>query len=89
MIVLEPSDKLLQSRIVLELQAVPQRPFCVTKLILRRRDRLRETEERQSEVNKSVLVFLEFVLAINDLIGCQRSVQNTLHNVGKKYFIEL
>ena len=78
MIVLEPSDKLLQSRIVLELQAVPQRPFCVTKLSLRSRNRLRETEERQSEVHKSVFVFLEFVLAVNDLIRYQWMTESTL-----------
>lgn len=68
MVGLEPCDKLLQSRVVLELQAIPQSPFRVTKLFLLGRDRFRETKERQSEVHKSVLVFLEFVLPINDLI---------------------
>lgn len=51
----------------MELETIPQRPFSVVVLILRRRERLRESEERQREVNEPVLVILEFVLAINDL----------------------
>ena len=63
----EPVDNLLERRVVLELEAVPERPLRVAVLILLRRDGLREAEERQCEVDEAVLVVLELVLAIDEL----------------------
>ena len=64
---LEPVDDLLERRVVLELEAVPERPLGVAVLVLLRRDGLRETEERQCEVDKAVLVVLKLVLAVDEL----------------------
>lgn len=68
MLLLEPRDDLLERRVVLELEAIPQRPLCRPILILLGRYRFRETEERQGEVHKSIFVVLELVLAVNDLM---------------------
>lgn len=68
MVILEPCDKFLEGGIILKLQAIPKGPFSATKLVLLGRNRLGETKERESEVNKPILVFLELILAINDLI---------------------
>ena len=64
---LEPVDDLLERRVVLELEAVPERPLRVAVLVLLRRDGLREAEERQCEVDEAVLVVLELVLAVDEL----------------------
>ena len=64
---LEVVHDLLERRVVLELEAVPERPLRVSVLVLLRRDGLRETEERQCEVDKAVLVVLELVLAVDEL----------------------
>ena len=69
MFLLEPRDDLLEGGVVLELEAVPQRPLCRSVLVLLGRYRFRETEERQGEVHESIFVVLEFVLAIDDLMG--------------------
>ena len=63
----EPVDDLAQRRVVGELEAVPQRPLRAPVLVLRRRDRLGEPEERQREVHEAVFVVFEFVLAVDDL----------------------
>lgn len=63
----EPVDDLAQRRVVLELEPVPQRPLRAPELVLRRRDRLGEAEERQREVYEAVFVILELVLAVDDL----------------------
>lgn len=65
----EPVDDLAQRRVVVELEAVPQRPLRAPVLVLRRRDRLGEPKERQREVHEAVFVVLELVLAVDDLHG--------------------
>ena len=67
MVVAEPVDNLAERRVVGELETVPQRPLHSAVLILRGRNRLREPEERQGEVDEAVLVVLKLVLAVNDL----------------------
>lgn len=67
-LLLEPRDDLLERRVVLELEAIPQRPLRRPVLILLGGYRFRETEERQGEVHEPVFVVLEPVLAIDDLI---------------------
>ena len=67
MLLLEPRDDLFERGVVLELEAITQRPLCRPILILLGRYRFRETEERQGEVHKSIFVVLELVLAVNDL----------------------
>ena len=66
-LLLEPVDNLLEGRVVLELDTVPERPLSVTILALGRSDRLREAEEGQSKVDEPVLVLLNILLAIDDL----------------------
>lgn len=68
MLLLEPRDDLPERRIVLELEAIPQRPLCRPILHLLGRDRFRETEEWQGEVHKPIFVVLELGLAVNDLM---------------------
>ena len=46
MFLLEPRDNLLERRVVLELEAIPQRPLGRPVLFLLGRYRFRETEER-------------------------------------------
>jgi len=55
-LVLEKVDDLLESGIVVELETVPERPFSLPVFLLRCEDGLREAEERQSQVDESVLV---------------------------------
>lgn len=69
MLLLEPRDDLLERRVVLELEAIPQRPLCRPILVLLGLYRFRETKERQSEVHEPIFVVLELVLAIDDLMG--------------------
>jgi hypothetical protein len=69
MLLLEPRDDLLERRVVLELEAIPQRPLCRPILVLLGRYRFRETEERQGEVHEPIFVVLELVLAVDDLMG--------------------
>ena len=71
MLLPEPSDELLQRRVILELKTVPKRPLHTTVLALLRGDRLREPEERQSEIDETVLVVFELVLAVDDLVKLQ------------------
>lgn len=68
MLLLEPPDDLLERRVILELEAIPQRPLCRPILVLLGRYRFREPEERQGEVHEPVFVVLELVLAVNDLM---------------------
>lgn len=68
MVVCEPLYDLLQSRVIMELEAVPERPLSGSILILRSSNRLRKTEERQRKINETVLVILEFVFCINNLM---------------------
>lgn len=68
-LLLEPRDDLLEGRIVLEHEAIPQRPLRRPVLVCLGRYRLRETEERQREVHKPVFVVVEFILAVDDLMG--------------------
>lgn len=68
MLLLEPRDDLLERRVVLELEAIPQRPLRRPILVLLGRYRFRETEERQGEVHEPIFVVLKLVLAIDDLI---------------------
>jgi hypothetical protein len=65
---LEPRDDLLEGGVVLELEAIPQRPLCRSVLVLLGRYRFRETEERQGEVHESIFVVIKLVLAVYDLI---------------------
>ena len=67
MLRLEPINKLLQCRVVLELEAVPERPLSLAVLALLRCDGLGEAEERQREVDEAVLVVLELLLAVDEL----------------------
>lgn len=53
---LEELLDLRQGGIVRELKAVPERPLCLAILGLGRCDGLRESEERQSQVDETVLV---------------------------------
>jgi hypothetical protein len=66
-LLLEEVNDVLESRIVLERKAGPQRPFSVTVLLLLGRKRLRKAEERKSEVDEAILVVLELVLTIDEL----------------------
>lgn len=68
MLLLEPRDDLLERRVILELEAIPQRPLCRPILILLGRYWFRETEERQGEVHEPIFVVLKLVLAVNDLM---------------------
>ena len=68
MLLLEPRDDLLERRVVLELEAIPQRPLRRPILVLLGRYRFRKTEERQGEVHEPIFVVLKLVLAIDDLI---------------------
>ena len=67
MLALEPVNDLLERRVVLELETIPERPLDVAVLVLLRRNGLREPEEGQRKVNEAVLVILQLVLAIDDL----------------------
>ena len=69
MFLLEPCDNILERRVVFEHKAIPQRPLRRPVLIFLGHNWLRETEERQGEVHESIFVVLEFVLAIDDLLG--------------------
>ena len=64
---LEPVDDLPQGRIVLELNAVPERPVSVAILALGRCDGLREAEEGECQVDEPVLVRLNVLLPVDDL----------------------
>jgi hypothetical protein len=68
-LLLEPRDDLLERRVVLEHEAIPQRPLRGPVFVFLGRYRFRETEERQGKVHEPVFVVLEFVLSINDLMG--------------------
>lgn len=83
MVGLEPRQDLLQSRVVFELESVPERPgslailFTISGclrvsywqiyLVLSSSNRLREPEERQCQIYETVLIVLQLVLLINDL----------------------
>lgn len=67
MVVLEKVKELLQGRIVLQLESVPERPFRLAVLLFCRGDGLGEAKEWQGEVDETVLVIFQLVLAIDDL----------------------
>jgi hypothetical protein len=74
MLLLEPRNDFLERRVVLEHEAIPQRPLCRPVLAFLGRYRFRETEEGQGEVHKPIFEVLEFVLAVNDLIESNRGM---------------
>ncbi len=63
----EVIDDVLERRVVLELEPVPERPVDAVVSALLRRDGLREAEERQCQVDEAVLVVLQFLLPIDEL----------------------
>ena len=67
MFFLEVSDDVLQRRIILELETIPEGPLNGTIRRLFGGDRFRETEEWKSQINESVLVVLKFVLLVDYL----------------------
>lgn len=68
MLLLEPVDDLLERRVALDLEAVPERPLGLVVLLLGGRDGLREAEEGEGEVDEAVLVLLNVVLTVDDLV---------------------
>jgi hypothetical protein len=68
MLLLEPRDDLLEGRVILKLEPIPQRPLRRPVLVLLGRYRFRETEEGQGEVHEPIFVVIELVLAVYDLI---------------------
>lgn len=66
-LLLEPVNDLRERRVVLELEAVPERPLGRAVLLLGREDRLGKAEERQSQVDEAILVLLNVLLAVDDL----------------------
>lgn len=68
MLLLEPVDDILESRVILEGVAVPECPLDVVILLLLRLYRLGEAEEGQRQVNEAVLEFLQLTLAVDQLI---------------------
>jgi hypothetical protein len=68
MLLLEPRDDILERRVILKLEPIPQRPLRRPVLLLLGRYRFRETEEGQGEVHEPVFVVIELVLAVYDLI---------------------
>lgn len=71
MVLLEPVQELSQRRIAFNLKPVPQSPLSLTILLLRCRNRLRETEEGQSQIYETVLVVHKLVLAVDQLVKFQ------------------
>lgn len=55
MLLLEVIDELLERQLALDLEPVPQRPLLVVVVQLRRRYRLGEPEERQRQIDETVL----------------------------------
>lgn len=68
MLLIEPRDDLFESRVILKLEPIPQRPLRRPVLGLLGRYRLRETKEGQGEVHEPIFVVIELVLAVYDLI---------------------
>jgi hypothetical protein len=68
MLLPEPRDDLLERRVILKLEPIPQRPLRRPILVLLGRYRFRETEEGQGEVHEPIFVVIELVLAVYDLI---------------------
>jgi hypothetical protein len=64
---LEIRNDVFEGGVVLELEAIPKRPFDRAILGLLRRNGLGEPEEWQSKVNETIFIILKFVFAINDL----------------------
>lgn len=58
MVSLEPRDKFLERWVVLELQPVPKSPLSVVEFVLLDSYGFRKAEERQSEVDETVLVVI-------------------------------
>ena len=67
MLLLEPINNLLERRVVLELEAVPERPLSAAVLVLLRGDGLGEAEEGKSKIDEAVLVVFQLVLSIDNL----------------------
>ena len=68
MLLLEPRDDLPERWVVLEFEAIPQRPLRRPVLVLLGLYRFRETEERQGEIDEPIFVLIELILSINDLM---------------------
>jgi hypothetical protein len=83
MLLLEPLDDVLERRVILKLEPIPQRPLRRSILVLLGRYRFRETEEGQGEVHEPVFVVIELVLAVYDLIR-EALVQNGMRYFAKK-----
>jgi hypothetical protein len=66
-LLLEPIHDVFERRVVLELEGIPKRPLRIVVLLLGRSNRLRETEEGQSQVDEAILVLFEFLFAVDDL----------------------
>ena len=64
----EPLDHLLQRGIVLELETIPKRPLSGTVFVLRCRNRFGEPEEWECEIDKAILVILEFPFPVDNLV---------------------
>lgn len=68
-LLLEPVNDLLQRRVAVDLEAVPESPLLVlVVLLLGGSNRLGEAEEGKCEVDETVLVLLNVVLAVDDLV---------------------
>ena len=63
----EPVDDLLERRVAAELEAVPERPVDAVVRRLLGRDRLREAEEGQRDVEERVLEVVDLGLAVDEL----------------------
>lgn len=80
MLLVEPRDDVLERRVILKLEPIPQRPLRRPVLLLLGRYRFRETEEGQGEVHEPVFVVIELVLPVYDLI------REALGQNGIRYF---
>lgn len=69
MFFLEKLDDFLQGGVVLEVKPIPKGPFYLPVLGLLGSYGLRETEEWQSKIDKSILVIFEFIFSVDDLEG--------------------
>ena len=67
MLLLEPVNDILQGRIVVEREPVPEGPLYVAILLLLSCDRLGKAEEGQGEVDETVFEVLQLVLAVDEL----------------------
>jgi hypothetical protein len=67
-LLLEVVDDLLKCWVVVEREAVPQRPLSCAVLLLLRGNGLREADERQRKVDETVLEVVQLCLAVDELV---------------------